>query len=188
MLTLAQTLLQQCSNPMQTRNKRLALATLAVLGGLLMLGGARTMTRPPLKYFTASEFGLWWPLMSKDLLLKLDAFREAWGAPVALSPAQGGIGREDNSNSQHNVSLWREVRAVDVMPEGMNTAADRSRAVAIAKAVGFTGIGIYPDWNPRAGLHLDVRKPETPGYVATWAGLKDHNGQQYYAAIEQGLA
>jgi len=173
---------------MQTRNKNLALAGLVVLGGLLMLAGYRTMTRPTLKYFTASEFGLWWPLMNSDQLLKLDAFREAWGAPVMLSPAQGGIGREDDSNSQHNVTLWGEVRATDIMPEGMNTAADRSRAVAIARAVGFTGIGIYPDWQPRAGLHLDVREPETPGHIATWAGLKDHNGQQYYAGIEQGLA
>ena len=88
---------------------------------------------------------------------------------------------------QVNYAKWGEVRAIDVMPQGMITEADRRRAVAIAKQVGFTGIGIYPHWQPRAGIHLDVREPETPGHIATWSGL-NVNGEQVYAAIEQGLA
>lgn len=170
-----------------TVKKKIAILLLSLLVSGMLVIGVRTVTRPSLKYFSAQEFGVWFPLMSAELLIKLDAFRHAWGAPVEISPAEGGIGREDESNSQHNVSAWGEVRAIDVMPRGMSTEAERRRAVAIAKEVGFTGIGIYPDWKPRAGLHLDVRKPQSPGHVATWSGIKNHNGKQVYASLERGL-
>jgi hypothetical protein len=163
----------------------LALGAIAAL--MLITVGYRAMTRPELDHFEPSEFGPWWLLMNRNLLLMIDEFRERWGAPVSVSPAQGAIGREDDSHSQHNVNKWGEVRAIDLMPSGMNTAADRQRAYSIALDIGFTGIGIYPDWQPKPGIHLDVRDPETPGHVATWAGLKDNNGEQYYAAIEQGI-
>jgi len=158
---------------------------LALILGLVLFLGYRVMSRPNLKYFEPSEFGPWWLLMSRDLLLKLDAFREAWGAPVMLSPAQGGLGREDDSDSQHNLSKWGEVRAADIMPAGMNTAADRRRAVAIARSVGFTGIGVYPSWKPYPGIHVDVRKPKFTGHVATWSQLA--SGARY-GPIGEGLA
>ncbi len=157
----------------------------AVLAGAaLLFMGYRAMSRPKLTYFTAGEFGIWWPFMSADLLLKLDAFRAVWGAPVMLSPAQGGIGREDDSNSQHNLTRWGEVRAVDVMPYGMDTVTDRLRAVALAEGVGFTGIGVYPNWQPRAGLHLDVRPPQSEGHVAKWSQLA--SGAPY-VSINEGI-
>lgn len=163
---------------------RIATIAAVLAGAGLLYLGVRTVTRPTLTYFKPSEFGLWWPLMNSQLLVKLDLFRELWGAPVMISPAQGGIGRHDDSNSQHNVNKWGEVRAIDVMPQGMDTAQDRQRAVRLAEQVGFTGIGIYPHWQPRPGIHLDVREGD---HVAKWAGLLNDNGQQVYAAIEQGL-
>lgn len=150
---------------------------------LIAIGAAtymitKTATRPDLKHFSASEFGLWWPLMNAELLTKLDAFREAWGAPVRISPASGGIGRHQGSegNSQHNVDKWGEVRAVDVFPlvevrpgeyRYMNSQADRQRAFNTAKQVGFTGIGLYTDTKPGDMLHVDTR--ESGGRVATWS-------------------
>lgn len=172
---------------MKFDRKYLFWAVAALLGSALLFLGVRAVTRPTLKYFSAGEFGLWWPLMNADLLVKLDAFREAWGAPVSLSAAEGGIGREDDSNSQHNAAKWGEVRAVDISPQGMNTAEERRRAVNIALTVGFTGIGIYREWH-KPGLHLDVREPETPGHVATWAGEYKPDGTQQYVSIERGLA
>jgi hypothetical protein len=133
------------------------------LGVIFIYGGGQVVRREmlDLKYFDRSEFGLWWPLMSVDVLTKLDAFREAWGAPVMVSPAIGGLGREDNSGSMHNVLKWGEVRAIDVFPRGMDTLADRRRAYQIAKNVGFTGIGLYTDTKPSNMLHLDNRdEPE----------------------------
>ena len=150
--------------------------TLIGIGALIYMA-TKTATRPALKHFTPAEFGLWWPLMNADLLLKLDAFREAWGAPVIISPASGGIGRHQGSEgkSQHNVDKWGEVRAVDVFPmieispgqyRYMTNEADRQRALNVARQVGFTGIGLYTDTQPGNMLHVDNRDGDR---VATWS-------------------
>jgi len=141
------------------------------------------MTRPELKYFQPKEFGKWWPLMSAELLEKLDLFRERWGAPVSVSPVEGGIGRHDDSHSQHNVNLWGEVRAVDVFPQGMNSAESRARAFQIAVDVGFTGVGLYTDTQPSNLLHIDVRKDRSEGQPATWSRV---DGQ--YKGITEVIA
>lgn len=151
------------------------------------------MTKPTLRHFSPLEFGAWWPLMSNDLLLKLDEFRERWGGPVSISRASGAIGRDDepDDTSQHNPIRWGEVRAVDVIPSDMDTPGDRQRAFEIARDVGFTGIGVYPDWSPSPGLHLDVRSDREPGDPAVWAGVQelqdDGETRQVYVAIERGF-
>lgn len=124
-----------------------------------------------LKYFKPYEFGIWWPLMNPDVLTKLDAFREKWGAPVRISPHPDALGRHggENSHSQHNVDMWGMVNAVDVFPEGMNSKAERQRAYKIAREVGFTGIGLYTDTKPHDMLHVDVRSDVKEGSPATWA-------------------
>lgn len=138
----------------------------------------KTATRPDLKHFAPGEFGLWWPLMNADLLIKLDAFRDAWGGPVKISAANGGIGRHQGreGNSQHNVDKWGEVRAVDAFPmvqvrpgeyRYMDSEADRARAFNTAKKVGFTGIGLYTDTKPGNMLHVDTR--DSGGRVALWS-------------------
>lgn len=130
-----------------------------------------------LKYFSPSEFGKWWPHMSPELLRKLDAFRERWGHPVQISPANGALGRHQGhgGTSQHNVDAWGEVRAVDVFPKlpagasgyrYIETASERARAYQMARAVGFTGIGLYTDTRPGDMLHVDVRPSSG---VATWS-------------------
>ncbi len=144
-----------------------------------------------LKHFTPDEFGPWWPQMNQELLKKLDAFRERWGAPVVISPAEGSLGRHGGEfgTSQHNVDAWGEVRAVDVFPmvpagrsgyRYMTNAEDRQRAMEVARAVGFTGIGLYTDTSPGNMLHVDVRPTAD---VATWSRV---NGQ--YLGIGQVLA
>ena len=146
---------------------------LGFAGAALVLG--KVMSRPDLTYFSASEFGIWWPLMNRDLLLKLDRFRELWGAPVVISKAAGSIGRHGDGNSQHNVDRWGEVRAVDVfpmVPDGaggfryMSTSADRQRAYEVAIQAGFTGIGLYTDTQPGNLLHVDNRPGDR---VAQWS-------------------
>jgi len=141
--------------------------------------GRHTVT---LQHFSPSEFRQWWPHMSADLLRKLDRFRAEWGAPVRISPVEGGIGRHlgPDDTSQHNLDRWGEVRAVDVfpmVPDGaggygyIHTRADRERAYQVARAVGFTGVGLYTDTTPGDMLHVDVRPAQT---LATWSRI---NGQ-----------
>lgn len=154
-----------------------------------------------LKHFGAAEFGPYWPLMNRDQLLRLDRFRELLGYPVMISPAPGAIGRPtigsdgqaeegDAEKSWHNYLLHGEIYATDVMPlpPGGATATERRRWVAAARQAGFTGIGVYPDWKPRPGLHLDSRTDRTPDNPATWAGVRNAAGRQVYVGIEQGLA
>lgn len=141
-------------------------------------------------YFRPSEFGEWWALMDQDLLSKLDDFRQAWGYPVLISPVAGALGRHNgpDGNSMHNVDKWEKVRAVDVFPQvpdgkgkfrAMRRDDDRMRAYDIAKAVGFTGIGIYADTMPGNMVHLDNRDGT---HVATWSRVA---GQ--YKAISEVL-
>lgn len=155
---------------------------------MVALGVFKAVTKPSLNHFTPLEFGPWWLAMSNDLLLKVDEFRERWGDEVAISKAAGAIGRDDDPDdqSQHNPIRWGEVRAVDVIPKGMDTSADRQRAFRIAKDIGFTGIGIYPDWKPSGGLHLDVRRSREVGNPNTWSAFKIAGKQEYFP-ISKGL-
>lgn len=156
-------------------NNTLRIVTGAVVI-FMIIAATKTARRAALglRYFTASEFGIYYPLMNVELLKKLDAFRHEWGGPVEISPAHGGIGREDeNSHSQHNILKWGEVRAVDLFPRTIDgyitTRVDRQRALYIAKKVGFTGIGIYTDTQPGNMLHVDVRQDRVEGDPATWS-------------------
>jgi len=150
-----------------------------------------------LRYFKPHEFRGWWDSMGPDLLVLLDRFRaslsvltnDPGGVPIIISPHPRAIGRHDgpDGTSQHNVDKWGEVRAVDVMP--MLGRRHRRNAVGIAIDVGFTGVGVYPDWEPRWGLHLDTRHAD----LATWSGIKiwDREKQkvvQAYRGLEAGLS
>jgi hypothetical protein len=126
--------------------------------------------------------------MNADLLDGLDEFREALGAPLVLSPALGALGRVESPDetSLHNVMRYGQVMAADVL---VPADVDLERAANVARGIGlFGGVGAYPDWQPRHGLHLDVRQTDdeapdgTPEDPATWAG-RDVNGEQRFFGI-----
>lgn len=143
------------------------------------------LSKPRLEHFSATEFGIFYPLMSVDLLLKLDALRARLGRPISISPAPGALARLDESESQHNlIYTLGVIRAVDVFIPGAAggslTAAEKTRVFSLAADVGFTGIGFYTDTDPIDMTHLDVR----PGaHVATWARVAGH-----YVDIGQVIA
>ena len=132
-----------------------------------------------LRHFKLSEFGAALPFLSVGLLQKLDEFRERLGRPVMISPAPGALIRFGKGDeSQHTYG-----RAGDIMlPDG----PDLETAYNVAKAVGFTGIGVYPDWKPYPGLHLDTRRLEAGQAIATWAGVRE-NGKQVYTSVGAGF-
>lgn len=140
-----------------------------------------------LRHFTTESFRGWGFVMSVRLLILLDAFRGQWGHPVIASPAKGAIGRHNgpDGTSQHNIDRWGEVRAIDIMPYNMNTEDDAREAVNKALGVGFTGVGIYPDWQPMPGMHVDVRTTRNADNPATWAGIDSPDGQ-IYVGLKQG--
>lgn len=97
------------------------------------------------------------------------------------------------STSLHNVQFHGQVYAVDVLlPSscGVDYGFDVARALRL-----FSGIGVYPFWRPRAGLHLDVRhlsprnptKGATPREPATWGGVPGVGGRQEYISAAAAL-
>ncbi|MCP5136049.1 MAG: hypothetical protein H6981_04540 [Gammaproteobacteria bacterium] len=130
-----------------------------------------------LRHFSPAEFGEDWPRMSVALLARLDLFRERLGSPVIISPAPGALGRQlgASDTSQHNIDRWGEVRAADVMlpRTDLRDRATGEAVVQIARGL-FGGVGLYLDWQPHNGLHLDVRGYRRSGLpypteVATWS-------------------
>lgn len=133
-----------------------------------------------LRYFHPDEFGEWLPFMSVRLLVMLDVLRHMWGQPIRVSPAKGALGRRLGERaSQHNVDRWKEVRAIDVMPQGIDSEDQAHVFYMLALDIGFTGVGFYPDWRPSPGFHLDVREDRKPGDAATWGGVATPAGQHY---------
>lgn len=132
-----------------------------------------------INYFNRAEFERngenWFEKCSPRLLVLLDTFRHLTGECI-ISPHPLAIGRrayDKNPNSQHSVDTWREVRAIDLLPTlypDSNILPDAipDEWIQVAKEIGFTGIGLYPQWThkgkQRCGLHLDVR--DAP--LATW--------------------
>ena len=138
-----------------------------------------------MKHFKEKEFKSWFSNMSLPLLAGLEEFREVLQEQIMVSPAYGAIGRKlGASASQHNIERWGEVRAIDVMFPRTDIAV----AYNIARGLElFSGIGVYPDWNPFSGLHLDVRESRTPQQPALWGGLLNDDGEQVYMSVEDVL-
>jgi len=157
-----------------------------------------------LKHFSPREFGIWWPSMNSDQLLKLDHFAALLaaaipGAHVMISPSLGALGRPANigsngGSSMHNVTKWGTVRASDVMPYVVEPDGSKRslspweirKAVELAAQAGFGGIGVYPDWQPFAGMHLDNRQ-RINGHIARWGMMLDANGVQVEVAQATAL-
>lgn len=141
-----------------------------------------------LDYFELEEFKGWDKQASIVLLKTIDLFRNEWGKPVTISPHPNALGRYKGPNKRgcHNINYWGELLALDFFPRVMRgnvlgymeTAKERRRAFEIAKAVGFSGIGIYTDTKPGNMMHGDIR----PGPIATWSRI---NGN--YLDIQQAL-
>lgn len=149
------------------------------------------LTIDDLHHFEEHEFERndkqWFDLCHPRLLVLLDAFRSHWGKPVRISPHPLAIGREQAGSSTfdgHYYKMHGSVKAIDVMPSGMTSARGAVAITDIAENIGFGGIGLYPDWNPFPGLHLDIRLLYGP--AVTWGAIKRH-GKQTYVSFNEAL-
>lgn len=138
------------------------------------------------KFFTVPEFRGFYDRMDPELLEVMEKFRAAWGKTVLISPAPGAIGRKDG-NSFHNYVLHGKIKAIDLMPQGLEKANFKAAFEAAVNA-GATGIGIYPDWKPQPGIHIDVgvRPGRGVGNPARWSGV-NVDGKQVYKKLEEVL-
>lgn len=164
----------------------------AILVQLLKRADGRVSHVP--KHFAPHEFGPWANMIHPALLFALDVLREKLGAAVVISPAAGSLGRRlGGSSSLHNVDVHGTVHAADVLLPMAWGAAGGFEAARELRL--FSGIGVYPFWKPRAGLHLDVRhlsvmnpsKGATPFTPATWGGVPGAGGRQEYISAAAAL-
>jgi hypothetical protein len=135
-----------------------------------------------LYYFSRREFLRdgrdWFDDIDPRLLVLLDTFRHQWGSRVLISGHPDAIGRTGKAtDSQHHWEPGKLVRGIDVIPSAMGLRKDANRAITMAIDLGFTGIGLYPHWQPSAGLHLDTRTLRRPGDPALWGAV--YKPQQY---------
>jgi len=129
-----------------------------------------------MEHFNKKEFHGWYDKLYPELRIKLDFLREILGCEVHLSNSPKGIGREDTTNSQHNISKWGHVMAVDGYIPDEVTYLEFYEACRDSR---FTGIGFYSGWpSGRRGFHVDVRQDRTPDTPATWAKRERKDGTQ----------
>lgn len=138
-----------------------------------------------LRHFKRHEFRGYDNLMDPALLVVIDEFREQWGAPVRISNSAHAIGRT-YGNGFHNYVKHGSVKAIDLIPEGMETKEDFERAVKIAQRIGAKGIGLYPKWHQGPGIHLDVGIKDGVDRIRTWSALPTGpDGKQEYYGINE---
>lgn len=126
----------------------------------------------------------WLPRMDPQLVHGLELFFAAVakeGGQAMISAHEEALGRTNGNNtSQHYFQPGGRVRAADVMVSGIPL----QRAYTLARNLGvFSGIGLYPEWKPYPGLHLDTRTTRAAIDPATWSRI---NGS--YVGIEAALA
>lgn len=143
-----------------------------------------------MKNFKKTDFRGWYDQMDPELLDVMDLFAELADKPMFISPANGAIGRRipAPNKSFHNVSHWGMVKAIDIMIEGLKTGEDYRHVFECAKEAGALGIGVYPDWKPVSGVHLDmgIRAGRGPGNPARWSAFRI-NGRQKYFGIDKAF-
>lgn len=139
--------------------------------------------------FEEQEFGSWGPYMSPRLVTMLDVLRFRLDQPIHISPHPKALGRRlgKTNESEHNIDFWGEVLAVDCFVKRVFTRSQASNVIHTARMIGFTGIGIYPEWTnssgvQQVGFHLGVRPTARMGEPAEWGFL---NGRQ--TTLEQAL-
>lgn len=147
-----------------------------------------SLTSPKLYFFHPGEFtrghAQWYSAVDRRLLVLLDTLRFMWGKPIHISKHPSAVGRHagGENDSQHNFDRWGVVRAVDIQPEGIASDEDAYHFYKLAVHLGFTGIGIYPEWIGGVGFHLDTRPDRDPGYPATWGQVSLYGEVKYVSA------
>ena len=142
------------------------------------------------QHFTQEEFRDWSDDMSPRLITMLDVLRFRLGSVIEISGSDYALGRNLGLGkmSEHNVDEWGEVLAVDCFIGGVYSRAQAEAVALEAKAIGFTGIGVYSDTRNNQGeeqvmFHFGVRPNKMMGRPAKW-GRVDGKRTSLMAAIQ----
>ena len=118
----------------------------------------------------------WLPIMDPVLvegLGQLFAAVDQAGGRAFISPHPKSLGRTDGSATSQHYAADGELRAADVMIEGITL----QRAYNIARNLAvFSGIGVYTDTRPANMLHVDTRKSRSTANPAVWSRVAGKYG------------
>jgi uncharacterized protein YcbK (DUF882 family) len=130
-------------------------------------------------HFSKSEFHGESEFVDSRVIYALDELRKQLGKPIIISPVKGSVARfDDGSKTSQHYAVGRKSTAVDVLfPE--SSLHDVFVTASTITVIG--GIGLYPDWNPHHGAHIDTRQRKPNGGVYNWMGIDTENGQKLAA-------
>lgn len=140
------------------------------------------------QHFELAEFRQWGDQMSARQVTLLDVLRFRLGRPVIISPHPDALGRNMGleSESAHNVDRWGKVLATDAFIPGVHYREQAESVIDEARAIGFTGIGLYTDTQyggkKMPMFHFDCRPTRKMGAPATWGRVS-----RKYVSINQAL-
>ncbi|MEW8346757.1 MAG: hypothetical protein AB2687_00470 [Candidatus Thiodiazotropha taylori] len=126
------------------------------------------------RYLGRETLGQCFDKMDTAFLIKVDRFMEESKGEWMVSPAPGATCRDYGSETSRHYAVGRLADAIDIML--ISGDLEENYRIALER---FGGVGVYPDWQPYPGLHIDGR----PG-AATWAGIKD-GGVQVYVPVDE---
>jgi hypothetical protein len=164
--------------------------SMAALVGWLMIRGRDNESMGPLESVAEETAGYTfrhlspenitgcWDKMDMAFLRRVDQFIEDSPGKWIVSPATGAACRDYGSKTSRHYAVGRKADALDIML----VSGDLEEHYNLARQW-FGGVGVYPDWYPHPGLHVDGREGEQ---VATWAGIKQGN-KQVYVSVEQAF-
>lgn len=143
-------------------------------------------------HFTPDEFHGQTDLIEPRLVVAIDQLREILGGRLRISPAPGAIARDYGSDrSQHWVGdLDNPVRlstGIDLFPLD-NSLGEVYAAAKQVPMIG--GVGLYPDWSPSPGVHVDIRPRKLDGTLAEWMyqKLAGYTSIDWQLLTKRGLA
>ncbi len=134
------------------------------------------------RWFRPEEFGPHLDSMDPRVIYAADQLREALGAPLRVSPAPGATARFNGNSQSRHYAVGRKSDAVDLLVPRSMPLESVYRAALTVPSIG--GIGLYPDWSPTHGVHIDCRPRKPGGRVATWGGVMVAGSQQYVTVSE----
>jgi hypothetical protein len=115
------------------------------------------------KYFRRYEFQdpLHGPesgdLIDDRLVVMLDRLRHEAGWPIIIHWAVGGAVDVDGTYGHADHSFHLASMGCKAVDFHFQTDAPFRYQYYLVSKVGFAGVGIYPDWKPCAGFHVDLR-------------------------------
>ncbi|MCW4237717.1 MAG: hypothetical protein N0E58_15830 [Candidatus Thiodiazotropha endolucinida] len=141
-------------------------------------GTAEAVAGYTFRYLSPEVIPGCWDKMDLAFLIRVDQFM--WDSPGEwmVSPAVGAACRDYGSTTSRHYAVGRKADAIDLML--VDGDLEENYRFALAR---FGGVGVYPDWIPFHGLHVDGREGDR---VATWAGIRQ-GGEQVYVAAEQAF-